>query len=174
MRGKSKAMNENLPQRKDLRLKNYDYSTTGVYFITICIEKRRNILSNIVGEGSPLPQLTQYGEIVDRWINLITEKYPEIEIDCYVIMPNHIHLLLSLTNENGRGNPSPTVDSVIGWFKYNATKEINQPRKVAGDKVFQRSYYDHIVRNQKDYEECYKYINENPLKWQFDEWYCEE
>ena len=154
-------------------MKNYDYSTTGVYFITICVEKRRKILSHIVGEGSPLPQLTKHGEIVDRWINLITEKYPDVEIDYYMIMPNHIHLLLSLTNINGRGDPSPTVDAVIGWLKYNATKEINQSRKAAGEKVFQRSYYDHIVRNQKDYEECYKYIHENPLKWQFDGFYIE-
>lgn len=166
-------MDEKLPKRKNIRLSNYDYSTTGVYFITICIEKRKKILSNIVGEGSPLPQLTKYGEIVDRWINLIIEKYPEIEVDCYMIMPNHIHLLLSLINENGRGDPSPTIDTVIGWFKYNATKEINQSRKVVGEKVFQRSYYDHIVRNQRDYEECYKYIYENPLKWEDDELYNE-
>ena len=166
-------MEEKFPKRKDLRLKNYDYSLQGVYFITICTEKRCKILSNIVGEGSPLPQLTVYGEIVDKWIDAISEKYSEIAVDYYVIMPNHIHLLLSVIKDDGRGNPSPTVASVIGWFKYNATKEINQLRKVASEKVFQRSYYDHIVRNQKDYDECYKYIYENPLKWQFDELYCE-
>ena len=166
-------MSEYLPKRKDLRLKNYDYSLTGTYFITICVEKRRKILSNIVGEGSPLPQLTIYGEIVDKWINLISEKYSSVAVDYYMIMPNHVHLLLSIVKEDGRGNPSPTIESVIGWFKYNATKEINQSRKVTSEKVFQRSYYDHIVRNQKDYEECYKYIHENPLKWQFDELYCE-
>ena len=174
-------MNKNLPKRKNIRLKNYDYSEYGAYFITICTEKRRKILSKIadidfeiVGEGSPLPQLTIYGEIVDKWINSISEKYSSVAVDYYMIMPNHIHLLLSIVKKDGREDPSPTVASIIGWFKYNVTKDINQSRKVTGEKFFQRSYYDHIVRNQKDYEEISKYIHENPLKWEFDELYCEE
>lgn len=172
-------MNEKLPTRKKIRLQNYNYSEPGAYFITICIEKRRKILSKIaeidfeiVGEGSSLPQLTPYGEIVDKWIKLIPEKYPNVSVDYYVIMPNHIHLLLSVIKDDGREDPSPTVCTVIGWLKYNATKEINQLRKVTNEKIFQRSYYDHIVRNQKDYAEISKYIYENPLKWELDELYC--
>ena len=174
-------MSENLPKRKDLRFKNYDYSEYGAYFITICTDNRRKILSKIadidletVGEGFSLPQLTQYGKMVDKWIKLIPEKYPNISVDYYVIMPNHIHLLLSVIKEDGREDPSPTVGMVIGWLKYNATKEINQLRKVTNEKIFQRSFYDHIVRNKTDYEEISKYIYENPLKWQFDELYSEE
>lgn len=166
-------MNDNLPKRKDLRLKFHDYSSTGVYSLTICTQNRCKILSNIVVEGSPLLQLTVYGKIVDKWINAIPQRYSEMSIDYYVIMPNHIHLLLAIEKADGRGDPSPTVKSAMGWFKYQSTKEINQMRKRAGEKVFQRSYYDHIVRNQQDYEESYKYIHENPLKWQFDELYCE-
>ena len=172
-------MNDKFSKRKDLRLKNYDYSEYGAYFITICTDKRRKILSKIddidlkiVGEGFSLPQLTQYGEIVDKWLKLIPQKYPNVAVDYYVIMPNHIHLLLSVIKEDGRGNPSPTISSVIGWFKYNATKEINQLRNITNEKIFQRSYYDHIVRNQKDYAEISKYIYENPLKWELDELYC--
>ena len=174
-------MNENLAKRKDLRLKNYDYSEYGAYFITICTDNRRKILSKIadidletVGAGFSLPQLTQYGKMVDKWIKLIPEKYPNISVDYYVIMPNHIHLLLSVIKEDGREDPSPTVGMVIGWLKYNATKEINQLRKVTNEKIFQRSFYDHIVRNKMDYEKISKYICENPLKWQFDELYFEE
>ena len=173
-------MNENLAKRKSPRLKEYDYSECGAYFITICTEKRRKILSKIadidletVGEGFPLPQLTQYGEVVNKWIKLISEKYPNVAVDYYVIMPNHIHLLLSVIKEDGREDPSPTVGTVIGWLNYNATKEINQLRKVTNEKIFQRSFYDHIVRNKMAYEEILKYIYENPLKWQFDELYCE-
>ena len=103
-----------LPKRKDPRLKGYDYSTTGAYFLTICTQNRKNILSTIVGEGSPLPQLSTYGEIVDRWIQKIPEKYPDASVDCYVIMPNHIHVLLSIVKDDGRGNPSPTADTIIG------------------------------------------------------------
>ena len=143
----------NLPKRKALRLKGFDYSTTGAYFITICTQDRKNILSTIVGEGSPLPQLSRYGEIVDKWIQKIPEKYTEISIDQYVIMPNYIHLLLSVTKDYGRGDPSPTIEAAIGWVKYYATKEINNLRESVGKKVFQRSYFDHIVRNNEDYNE---------------------
>ena len=165
-----------LPKRKPTRLQNFDYNSEGAYFITICTEKRKNILSTIstVGEGSPLPQLSLHGKIVDKWIQDIPNKYQEVSVDCYVIMPNHIHLLLSLSKDDGRGNPSPTVDTIVGWFKYHATKEINIQRKTMGERFFQRSFYDHIVRNLEDYREICKYIYENPIRWQFDKLYAEE
>ena len=126
--------------------------------------------------------LSPYGEIVDRWIQRIPEKYPEAAVDCYVIMPNHIHILLSIVKVDGRGNPSPTdgmkdsipsADMVIGWLKYQATKEINKLRSSAGDKIFQRSFFDHIIRDREDYEEHLRYIYENPLRWLHDELYAE-
>lgn len=172
-----------LPKRKYPRLKGFDYSKTGAYFLTICTQNRKNILSTIVGEGSPLPRLSPYGEIVDRWIQKIPEKYPEASVDCYVIMPNHIHILLSivkddvsgdLSHTDGRGDPSPTADTVVGWLKYQATKEINKLRGSAGDKIFQRSFFDHIVRNRDDYHEICKYIYENPVRWYYDKLYSEE
>ena len=163
-----------LPKRKSPRLKGFDYSRAGVYFLTICTENRKNILSEIVGEGSPLPRLSSCGKIVDRWIHKIPEKYPEASVDCYIIMPNHIHILLSVVKDDGRGDPSPTVASIIAWLKYQATKEINVMRGYAGDKIFQRSFYDHVVRNRDDYREILKYIYENPVRWFYDEFFCEE
>jgi REP element-mobilizing transposase RayT len=118
--------------------------------------------------------LSQYGEIVDKWILEIPKQYQDISVECYVIMPNHIHLLLSVIKENGRGDPSPTVGSAMGWFKYHATKEINQLRNTVGEKIFQRSFYDHIVRNCDDYREIYKYIHENPKRWLDDCFFTEE
>jgi len=174
---------KDLPKRKDPRLKGFDYSKTGAYFLTICTQNRKNILGAIVGEGSPLPQLTPYGKIVDGWIQKIPEKYPKASVDCYVIMPNHIHILLSIAMDHGRGNPSPTdgmnesiptADMVIGWLKYQATKEINILRGSAGEKVFQRSFFDHIVRNRDDYHEICKYIQENPARWYYDKLYSEK
>ena len=162
-----------LPKRKDMRLKGFDYGKTGAYFLTICTQNRKNILSKIVGEGSPLPQLSPYGEIVARWIQKIPEKYPEASVDRYVIMPNHIHILLSIVRDDGRGDPSPTADTVIGWLKYQATKEINKLRGSSGDKIFQRSFFDHVVRNRDDYCEICKYIYENPIRWHYDELYTE-
>ena len=102
-------MKNDLPNRKGTRLQDFDYSKHGAYFITICTEGKRHILSEIlpkddintdftstiaVGEGFPLPHLTIEGEILDKWIKNIPEKYPTISVDRYVIMPNHIHLLL--------------------------------------------------------------------------------
>lgn len=161
-------------KRKPTRLKDFDYNMEGAYFITICTQNRKNILSTIVGEGSPLPQLSHYGKIVDKWVQKIPDKYQEISVDNYVIMPNHIHLLLLLTKKDGRGDPSPTVVSVIGWLKCQVTKEINEACNIVRGRVFQRSFYDHIVRNREDYKEIYKYICENPIRWHFDKLYSKE
>ncbi len=171
-------MKKELPSRKENRLRHFDYSEQGAYFITICTEARKNVLSEIiesdrsndVGEGFPLPLLTKCGEITDKFINAITDKYPAVSVDCYVIMPNHIHLLLSVANDGGRGNPSPTVTSVVGWLKYCVTREINLPKNKA-ERVFQRSFYDHVVRGRDDYEEIFRYVYENPARWKADELY---
>lgn len=79
-------------------------------------------------------------------------------------MPDHIHFLISIEND-GTGNPSPTTDTVIAWFKYQTTKEINLRRNTAGKKFWQRSFYDHVVRNKQDFEEIWYYIETNPHRW---------
>ena len=165
---------EQFPQRKPTRLKGYDYGTNGGYFITVCTHKKQCILSKVVtvGEGFPLPQikLTPYGRIVDCFIKELPHRYTDITIDNYVIMPNHIHLLISVCGENGRGNPSPTI---IGWLKYQATKEINGLRGTPGERVFQRSFHDHIIRGEEDYGEIWEYAEHNPQKWETDCFYTE-
>ncbi len=153
-----------LPKRKQIRLKNYDYSNSGLYFITICTHKRKNILSNIVGEGFPLPQLTPQGKITENYILKINKKYPCINIKKYIIMPNHIHIILKILND-GRGNPSPTISNVVGWLKYNITKHINKIHGTTGNKIFQRSFHDHIIRSEEDYIKICNYIDTNPQKW---------
>ena len=175
-------MENDLPARKSPRLPGFDYGRYGAYFLTFCTHNKKNILSRVVvGEGSALPissfnathkiELLPYGKIADRWINKIPEKFPGTYVDCYVIMPNHIHLLLSIRNgaENGRETSSDTsTNSVLGWLKYNITKEINST-----EKVFQRSYYDHVIRNREDYNKIYKYIYENPMLWTADVLFAE-
>lgn len=160
-----------LPKRKPTRLKDYDYSQDGYYFITICTQNRKKILST-VGEGFPLPKLTQHGEITERLLLEIAERYEEIKIDKYVIMPNHIHVLFALKN-GGRGNPSPTIDKAMGWFKYTVTKEINKQSGTPGKKIFQRSFHDHVIRGEQDYKEIWQYIDSNPVKWKDDKFYVE-
>lgn len=162
-----------LPKRKQNRLNGYDYSQNGVYFLTVCVKDKKQILSRInVGEGSPLPKLTQYGKAVNGYILQITEKYPNISVEKYVIMPNHIHMLVSVYDEHfGTGNPSPTISNMVGWLKYQTARQINMLRNTPGVSVWQRSFHDHIVRGPKDYEEIRLYIDENPLRWQSDCFY---
>ena len=161
-----------LLQRKPNRLPNYDYSQNGAYFVTICTYEREKILSKIVGDGFPVP--TIYGIIAKEFIIQMHSKYPSVSIDHYVIMPDHIHLLLRIDQVLGTGNPSPTLGTVIGWYKYQVTKQMNLQAKTKGRKFLQRSYYDHVIRNQQDYDEIWQYIEENPLKWELDKLYSKE
>lgn len=149
-----------LPKRKINRLADYDYNQNGAYFITICTQDRKPILSQIVGDGSPVPKTA--GLIAEKTIMQITEKYPSVSVEKHVIMPDHIHILLRI--DNGTGNPSPTLGNIIGWYKYQVTKEVNRQNYTAGEKLFQRSYYDHVIRNQQDDNAVWEYIEQNPRK----------
>ena len=149
-----------LPKRKINRLADYDYNQNGAYFITICTQDRKPILSQIVGDGSPVPRTA--GLIAEKTIMQITEKYPSVSVEKHVIMPDHIHILLRI--DNGTGNPSPTLGNIIGWYKYQVTKEVNRQNYTAGEKLFQRSYYDHVIRNQQDDNAVWEYIEQNPRK----------
>ena len=173
-------MDKELPKRKRNRLCYYDYSSGGIYFITICTQNRKNIFwttkqPNVVGEDIILPPdniiLSAYGKIVDNVINDIPNHYSNIEILQYVIMPNHVHILLYLPYYNGRIISSPTINksisTIIGQMKREISKRIGVP-------IWQKSFHDHIVRNKKDYEEISKYIYENPIKWQYDCFYTDK
>ncbi len=146
-----------LPDRKKNRLENYDYSQNGAYFITICTRDRKKILSEIVGADTIRPYeiiLSQYGKIVDKAINNIANIYENISVDKYVIMPDHVHMILRITNNGGRMVSAPTV--IAGMKRYVSKK--------CGVSIWQKSYYDHIIRNQKDYNEIWEYIEHNPEK----------
>ena len=171
-------MENKLPERKRTRMKYFDYSRNGAYFITICTQDRKKILADnmLVGDGVldiPKMRLTEYGKIVEKNIKLI-EKAKGVYVDKYVVMPNHIHLIIAIRNdvvENGMSRtPSPTnaiIPHVISTFKRFCNKEI-------GKKIFQRSFHDHIIRNSDDYDKISRYIYENPLIWEKDCFYSEE
>ena len=163
-------LKKELPKRKSARLKDYDYSGNGYYFVTICAQNKAKIFGEIVGEGFPLPQLSKYGKIVEKCIFSINEKYPNIVPEKFVIMPNHIHIIFGIKN-NGRGDPAPTIANVVGWLKYSATKQINLLHDNIGNKIFQRSFHDHVIRGERDYMEICEYINNNPAKWKEDSLY---
>lgn len=157
-----------LPKRKNVRLKKYDYSSAGVYFITICTKDRKALFWDIVGATSGRPkkyELSEYGKLVDNAIHKIEQHYSNIKIDKYVIMPNHIHLLLSINGDiYGRPMVSPTVSRIINQMKGYVSKQ-------AGYSIWQKSFIDHIIRNERDYIEHYTYIENNPVRWEDDELY---
>lgn len=159
------------PKRRSTRLSRYTYSEPGAYFVTVCTQDRRCILSRIVGEGlaPPAVKLTAYGRIADKQIRLIETRYPSIRVDHYVIMPNHIHLLCSISGRTGGASPSPTIMDAVRVFKSGTTRLCG-----CGGKLFQRSFHDHIVRSEADYREIWTYIDTNPLKWREDRFYAEQ
>lgn len=112
----------------------------------------------------PVPKNTAYGDVVEKYIDEIKIKYPDVSVDKFVIMPNHIHMIIVIS-QKGTGNPSPTISTVMGWFKYQTTKMINNLRSSPSKTFWQRSYFDHIIRGQQDYDEQWRYIDENPVRW---------
>ncbi len=158
-----------LPKRKRTRLQGYDYGIAGAYFISICTKERRQILSEIVGGDAhiaPENKLSELGEVCKQKILNIDKTYENVTVEKYVIMPNHIHLLLQIHGSMWASTPTKTVSDVIRSFKIMVSKEIKIP-------IFQRSFHDHIIRDKKDYEKIWEYIDTNPIKWQLDCFYTE-
>ncbi len=160
--------NMDQPTRKQIRLTQYDYSLANAYFITICTEQRRNLFWENAGAGIACPEdvrLTQSGRIADAVIREIPTRYPAISVDRYVIMPNHIHLLLQIhTDSSGRPMVAPTVSTVVQQMKGKISKEI-------GRGIWQKGFYDHVIRGDKDYQEVWEYIEGNPSRWLEDKLY---
>ena len=191
-------MEKEFPKRKPTRLKNFDYSQTGAYFITICTENRRQILSRIPVGGDVLDappndvldappndvldapknvildapfdvEVLLYGKIAEKYINQLNNFYDNIKVDKYVIMPNHIHIMLLVFNDGASRTSPPTkqhsmVSQFVSTFKRFCNKEY-------GKNIWQRHFNDHIIRDREDYEKHIKYIYENPMRWHYDELY---
>ena len=170
-----------LPKRKQNRLQEYDYSTAGAYFITICTHERRNILceivpseNNVVGAGvldRPQVRLYPHGVVADKYIRQMDAYYNDLSVEAFVIMPNHIHLLLRISDNGRSGTPAPTKgNSAIARFVSTLKRFCN---KEYGENIWQRSYHDHIIRDERDYREIWDYIDDNPRKWAEDRYYTQ-
>ena len=153
-----------LPKRKNIRLKDCDYSQNGAYFLTICVKDRHEFLGKIVGTNYVRPQLSEHGIVVEREIAILNSTYKNVKVDNYVVMPNHIHMIIFITAENGRTQFVPTISQIIKQFKGAITKKI-------GVSFWQPRFHDHIIRDEEDYQNHWRYINENPIKWRDDEYY---
>ncbi len=181
------------PERKYNRLRNYDYSRNGMYFITICTKDRIRYLSEIIDVGNaalgvprnipnismkinhelndiipvPVVKLTKYGDIVNDNIKKINEIYRYVSVTKYVIMPDHIHMILFVSDfEDKSVNygtpraafPTKSVSQIINGLKAISTKQI-------GFSVWQKSFHDHIIRSEKEFLEISDYIDNNPINW---------
>ena len=166
-------MEEKLPSRKHVRLKPHNYNNPGSYFVTICTNRREQTLS-VVGaiHESPAIKLKEYGVIVEDVIKHLP-SHLNVNLDRYVIMPDHVHLLFVITRENAeraiRESPlrnRSIISNAVGYIKTCVSKKIHS-NFANNDVIWQRSYYEHIIRDKNDYDEIVKYIHENPLKWQY-------
>jgi REP element-mobilizing transposase RayT len=168
-----------LPARKPNRLKNYDYSQSGYYFITICIKDRRELLWRpSAGTHIARPSLSDTGEIVKDAIENIPHAYKSVSIDKYVIMPNHVHLILIVEDACGRAMRAPTISTDACGRAMRAptiSTVINQMKgyvsKRTGYSIWQKLFHDHVIRNEADYMRLWQYIDENPTNWQDDCFY---
>ncbi|MCR4862357.1 MAG: transposase [Ruminococcus sp.] len=172
-------------ERRLNRLRNFDYSSNGLYFITICTKDRIRYLSEVISVGNaalgvprntatendifdvPIVKLTKYGEIVNSNIKKINEIYRYVSVTKYVIMPDHIHMILFVSDYGEKiqtsgtpraAFPTKSVSRIINGLKSISTKQI-------GFSIWQKSFHDHIIRNEKEFLEICSYIDNNPTNW---------
>jgi putative transposase len=173
---------DNQIYHRSLRLKEYDYSSNGAYFLTLCTYNRLCLFGKITGEEMAL---NKNGEIVRDELLLTPEIRPTLKLDAYAVMPNHLHTIIWIHGCSGdlpvahhlEGCPAPeisnrlkpaSVGAFVAGFKSAVTTRINKLRQTPRLPVWQTNYYEHVIRNETDLNEIRDYINYNPLKWALD------
>lgn len=152
-------MNNQNTYFKSRRLKHYDYSSSGAYFLTLCTKNRKNVFWKSFNKNGEY-ELSENGLIADTAIQNISSLYENITVEKYAVMPDHIHILMVIDtplNENRRALHAATVSKIVQQLKGYITKQI-------GFSVWQKSFNDHIIRNEYDFEEIYYYIDLNPIR----------
>jgi REP element-mobilizing transposase RayT len=166
-----------MPATHSVRLQNYDYSQAGAYFVTVCAQNRKCLFGDIANDDMVL---NDYGRAVrDEWIKT-AEIRSEIQLGEFVVMPNHFHGILIIGNDIRRGTAcrapterfgkpiSGSLPSIVRAFKSAVTKRINEIRRSPGVAIWQRNYYEHVIRNEMDYRQIAEYIIDNPRRWEED------
>lgn len=161
-----------MQKRKPARLKNFDYSQNGAYFVTICTHNKRHLFGKIY-DGKMY--FTDLGSIVENEILNIEMHYQTVRIDKYVVMPNHIHMIIVISEAEGM-NPFPTkmfdISNVVGKFKAGVSRIVGNGFIHSVEKrIWQSSYHDHIIRGGKDYKKIWEYIDTNVIRWEEDCFY---
>jgi REP element-mobilizing transposase RayT len=171
--------NPEIHQRHSIRLREFDYSGTGAYFLTICTQGRECLFGEIQ-DGEMFPHGA--GRVVESWWQNVSGHFTNVVVDEYMIMPNHFHGivffvgagfprpftdLMTPRNQGGETPPlrSPTLGQVVGYFKYQTMKQINQMRDNPGVPVWQRNYYERIIRDEAELTAIRDYVLANPANW---------
>lgn len=187
--------NPALHNRQSIRLQGYDYSQPGAFFITICTYKKEKHFGEIVNGEVKLNLVGQYA--FHQW-KMIPQRFENVELDEFIIMPNHIHGIIVIRSSRGEGSenemmdgkqrlfsdPSPlqihernqpngtvpgSIGAIVQNFKSGTSRKINAMPKMKGIQLWQTNYYEHIIRDEKDYARIVYYIRHNPLEWEQDE-----
>ena len=157
--------------RKNLRLPDFHYSSPYAYFVTVCMYHKQCLFGEI---KNGTMHLNSNGNIVKKCCNDLQTHYVGINNDVFVVMPNHLHGIILIGDENGRdgSKPSPTkthnLSEIVRAFKTYSSKGINELNQTPGINIWQRSFYEHVIRNENDYSEIGEYIFYNPAKWETD------
>ncbi len=164
----------NLGNRKSIRMENYDYSQFGGYFVTICTHEKKCIFGSILGEKM---HSNEYGSIVSEVWNSIPNHFDNVELDQFVVMPNHVHGIIFINKSietrhamplRKFGKPIPSsLSTIVGSFKSAVSKSMHV-HGYNDRKIWHRNYYEHIIRHEKELNEIRKYISNNPMQWAMD------
>ncbi len=158
------------PVRRSIRLPGFDYSSNNFYFVTICVQDRECLLGKIVNDDM---YLLPFGHIVNKFITSIPDHYPGIYVDVFQIMPNHIHVITALESHGRTRGSAPTLGTIVQRFKTMTTHNYLEGMEIHGwksfnKKLWQRDYYEHVIRDEKDLNRIREYIQNNVVNWHKD------
>ena len=171
---------DGLLRRKHTRLKGYDYSAPGAYFVTVNVAGNRCLLSDIrVGRGlAPAElRLSELGQVAEEELLALPRRYPGVTVEHYAIMPNHVHILFAFNaagaspRPTGTNPPLPTLMQVVGAWKSITARRCNRARNTPGESFWQTSFYESVLQTEQAYQDARQYIDSNPARWAEDPYY---
>ena len=165
-----------LPRRRPLRLRGYDYAQAGAYFVTVCVQDRVSLFGD-AADGEM--RLNVLGSMVDAAWRALPQHYPHVHLDRFVVMPNHFHGIVVLRPVEDCGGGSQAgkrhgLPEIVRAFKTFSARRINEVRGTQGVPIWQRSYYEHVIRDEADYQRIAEYVAENPRRWSEDSLYISD